>query len=607
MQTGAELAQTNAGEFKQLFQYFNYVLLGFAGVTLFVGAFLIFNTFSIIVAQRTRELALLRAVGAGRAQMIGAVLAEAAVVGVVASAAGLGGGVAVGAALGGVAGSVLSGGSLELAARGVPASAVVASFVVGLGVPAIAALLPALRAARIAPVAAMRETARVDRPLTRSALTGAGLLAAGATALALALAGRLGGMDLWGIGAGLMSAFVGVALLTPAVSRPVVALIGGAFSWTTAGKLGRRNAVRDPRRTAATASALMVSIALVTGTSIVVASLQASTVRAAETGLSADLVIAADPLGSYAGAIEQEAVSGIGRAAGVERIAVIYGDLATVDGAETAVSATSDIATTSSMFTLTATAGDLAAIPLGGVVVDRATAAERGLGLGDSVRVAMSREAPSMYRITGIYEATTLFSGFSFAEADALRGFRSPSPRQAFVDVADTADVEQVRRSLAVLLRDSPEVSVSTVDDYVARSTQIFDFVLVFVQILLGLAMIIAALGIVNTLALSMIERTRELGMLRAVGLGRLQLASMITAESVVISAFGAVLGVAVGAGLGAAVVAALRDQGLTTLAFPWPLMASYGAASVALGVVAALFPALRAARLDVLRAVAYE
>lgn len=607
VQTGAELAQTNSDEFRRIFQYFNYVLLGFANVALFVGIFLILNTFSIIVAQRTRELALLRAVGAGRAQMIGSVLAEALIIGVIAAVGGLAAGVGIGAALGGVLGSVLSGGSLELAPLGVPTSAIVASFLVGLAIPVLAALVPALRASRIPPVAAMREASRPDRPLTRSALSGVGTLGAGVTALALGLAGRLGDANLWGILAGLLIAFVGVALLTPVVSRPVVALLGWTLSWTAAGKLGQRNAGRNPRRTAITASALMVSIALVTGTSIVVASLQESTVRAAETGLNADLVISADPLSGDLGAIDQSAVAAIGHVAGVERIAVFYTDLATVDGAEEVVSAATDFAAASAMFTVTATAGDIATLPPGGVVVDRRTAAERGLALGDTIAVAMSRGAPRTYKVTGIYEATTLFDGFHFAEGDALSGFRSPTARRAFVDVAAGADVEQVERHLAVLLRDSPEVSISAVDDYVARSTQIFDFVLVFVQLLLGLAMIIAVLGIVNTLALSMIERTRELGMLRAIGLKRTQLASMITAESVVISAFGAVLGIAVGGGLGAVVVRALRDQGLTELAFPWPLMASYGAASVAVGVVAALIPAFRAARLDVLRAVAYE
>ncbi len=292
VKTGAQLADESASSTRDALKFFTYILLGFATVALFVGTFLILNTFSIIVAQRTRELALFRAMGASRGQVIRSVLLEAAVVGVVASTVGLLLGIGIGALVGNLAAGVLGGGALKLAGLAVPPIAVILSFVVGVGITLIAALLPALRASRVAPVAAMRDSATPDRPLTKLTIAGAGVLAAGGVALWLGLIGKLGDASLSGVLGGLLVSFVGVALLTPLISKPVVAAIGRLFAWSSAGKLGRANSARNPRRTAITAAALMVSIALVTGISVIFSSIKSSTVEAVNQSINSDLVIA---------------------------------------------------------------------------------------------------------------------------------------------------------------------------------------------------------------------------------------------------------------------------------------------------------------------------
>lgn len=607
VRTGQQLADASSSTTKDALKFFSYLLLGFAGVALFVGTFLILNTFSIIVAQRTRELALFRAMGASRGQVIGSVLLEAVVVGVLASTIGLLLGIGVGALLGNVMGSLLSGGALALAGLAVPPEAIIASYAVGVGITLIAALLPALRASRIPPVAAMRESATPDRPLTAQTIAGAAVLAAGGAVLWLGLVGKLGGANLTGVLGGLLTAFVGVALLTPIISKPVVAVVGRAFDWSTAGRLGRANSARNPRRTAITAAALMVSIALVTGISVIFASIKSSTVETVNTTIRADLVIASDPLTGGLATFEPGSLTRIRDLPDVSSAVGLYVDLAKVNGDNTPITGADDLDAALVAFDMRPLAGTLTPLASGSVLVDDATAKERNLSVGSTLTVQMAHAQARAYTVRGIYSGSTVNQGLYFPFEDVMAGFAEPKPRQGFVTVRSGSSVDTALKEVNQILADDPDVSVSKLSDYVAQQTQIFDFILIFVQLLLGLAMIIAVLGIINTLALSMTERTRELGLLRAVGTGRGQVVWMVTVESVVISVFGALLGIAVGAGLGAAVFGALRDLGFTSLSFPWALMLGYVVASVFVGLVAALVPAIRAARLDVLKAIAYE
>lgn len=604
VKTGQQLSDDASADFEQALGFFNNILLGFAGVALFVGIFLILNTFSIIVAQRTRELALMRAVGASRKQMIGSVITEAVVIGLVASVLGLGAGIGVGALLAYVFGSL--GGGLQMASVGVPLAAVVSSFVVGLLVTVVAAVLPALRASRIPPVAAMQDVSTPDRPLTRVTVAGAIVAAVGGAVLALGLSGEAGDSTLWTILGGVLVTFIGVALLTPLISKPVVSVLGRLFSWSVPGKLGRLNSGRNPRRTAITAAALMVGIALVTGVTVILDSAKSSLTKLAENTIDAELVISGVQSGPRPPSFDAAVLDKAAALPGVREVAGIYSDFASVNGQNEYVTATSDVSALTEIYRATPTAGSLDALAANQVMVDSATAKDFGLSLGSTLNVQLSRGDPQTYTVSGIYAESDLYGGF-LLPVQAAKDFAVPQPSQGYLKLDAGTSATQVQPEVERLLADSPEVSVADRSTFIEQQTSGLDGILTMIQVLLALAILIAVLGIVNTLALSVLERTRELGLLRAIGLRRAQTMRMVTVEAVVISMFGALLGVAVGAGLGASVVRALREDGITDLVLPWSQMGLFVVLAAVVGVVAAVLPAIRAARLNVLGAIAHE
>jgi putative ABC transport system permease protein len=291
---------------------------------------------------------------------------------------------------------------------------------------------------------------------------------------------------------------------------------------------------------------------------------------------------------------------------GVRSVSGLYENPAQVNGDRTFVAAFSDMAPVPQMFTLTATAGTINAVGDGQVIVDKTTATDRGLSIGSPVTVQLAKGEPLHLTLSGIYGKSDLFSGY-LLPLSAVDNFSVSQPSTGFIQVSDPSKVDTIKSEVDGLLKDNPEVTVGNRSEFIAQQTASTDQVLLMVQILLALAILIAVLGVINTLALSVLERTRELGLLRAVGLGRAQTMRMVTVEAVVISVFGALLGLVVGAGLGAAVVQALHDQGITTLALPWTQMAVYLVLAAVVGVVAAVLPAIRASRVNVLRAIAYE
>ncbi len=601
VQTGQQLTDKAVEGFSQALKFFNYILLGFGFVALFVAVFLILNTFSILVAQRTRELALMRAVGAARKQVIGSVLLEAVVIGVIASVLGLGAGIGVGALLANLFGSLGAGG-LQLASIGVPAAAIIGAFAVGIGVTVLAALIPAMRAARIAPVAAMRDAATTDKPLTKVSIVGAAVLALGAVGLGLGLTGNTGGNNLMAILGGVLFTFIGAALLTPLIAQPVAGLIGTLFSWSVPGKLGRLNAGRNPRRTAITASALMVGIALIIGINTVLSSAKESITQVADEQAKVDLIISGDSGATF----DRSVLDRSKDLSGVRAVSGLYENPAQVNGERRFVAAFTDMAPVPQMFTLSTIAGSINAVGDGQVIVDEAGATDRGLTIGSPVTVQLAKGEPLHLTVSGIYGKSDLFAGF-ILPVSAVDNFTVAQPSAGFIQASDPSRVDIIKSEVDGLLKDNPEVTVGNRSEFIAQQTASTDQVLLMVQILLALAILIAVLGVINTLALSVLERTRELGLLRAVGLGRAQTMRMVTVEAVVISVFGALLGLVVGAGLGAAVVRALHDKGITTLALPWTQMAVYLALAAVVGVIAAVLPAIRASRVNVLRAIAYE
>jgi putative ABC transport system permease protein len=605
VRTGKQVSADTASQFRQSLQFFTYVLLGFAGVALFVGIFLILNTFSIIVAQRTRELALMRAIGAGRRQMITSVVVEAVAVGFIASVLGLGAGIGVGAVLAYVF-THASGSSVALAGIGVPAAAVISAFCVGIIITVVAALLPAVRASRIPPIAAMQEAATPDRPLTKITIFGTVVGAAGAILLGLGLAGS--GSDpstLWLILGGVLVSFIGVALLTPVIVRPVVNLIGRVFSWSVPGKLGRLNSGRNPRRTAITASALMVGLALITGVNVVLDSATKSLHKSVDKEALVDLVIAGDSNGVLP-TFDPKVLDETRALPGVRTVVGEYVEVAVINDRSTGLAAITDLPAFAGLFKFTAKEGSLGALGPDQVVTSEQRAKDYGLHVGDAVRIQLPRGEVHTMTLSGIYATNDLINNW-LVPASTITDFRSSQPNYGFIHVAAGTDINAVHQQVDKLLADSPEVNVANRDEYVDQQAAQLNTVLTTIQILLALAILIAVLGVINTLALSVLERTRELGLLRAIGLRRAQAMQMVTVEAVVISMFGALLGIAVGSGLGASVVRALHSDGITELALPWKQMAVYIVLAALVGVVAAVLPAIRAARVNVLNAIAYE
>ncbi|NGY59821.1 ABC transporter permease [Lentzea sp. NEAU-D13] len=604
VKTGAVLAKEQADQINEGLKFFNYVLLGFAGIALFVGIFIILNTFSIIVAQRTRELALLRSMGASRGQVIGSVVLEALVIGLIASIVGLGAGIGVGALLANIFSS-LGGGNLHLAGIGVPMSAIISSFAVGMIVTVVAAVMPALRASRIAPVAAMREAATPDRPLTKITIIGALVAALGGTSLGFGF--NQASLPL--IFGGILVAFVGVALLTPLLSKPMVSLIGRLLSWSMPGLLGRRNSARNPRRTAITAAALMVGISLITGVSVVLTSATKSIEKLAAGQIQTDLIISGEgqmegqPATFKRDALTQvEKTDGVSSAFGWSSDGVLSGD------DQLFAIAPTDVAAMKTMFGLKPKTGDIAPLKDDQIAMPEDLAAEKGWSVGSKVTLQLAKASePKTFTIAFVWAKTQVLQGALVLPESAGKDFRSDQIGQAFLQVKPGTSAADVQKRVEPLFADNPEITVQDRSAFVKQTTSQFDTVLLMIQILLALAILIAVLGVINTLALSVIERTRELGLLRAIGMRRSQVMRMITVESVVISVFGAVLGLAVGVALGLATVQALKDQGISEIGFPWVTMVQYLVVAAFVGVIAAILPAIRAARLNVLDAIAYE
>lgn len=291
---------------------------------------------------------------------------------------------------------------------------------------------------------------------------------------------------------------------------------------------------------------------------------------------------------------------------GVARAVAVRSDIAQA-GAQAVPVTAGDVTGLAAVFGLQPVSGQLRQLRSGEVVVDDAFAAERALAVGDELTLATQRGGPGRFTVVGIYRATSLLPSPVLSVPDAAAQFRTPQASQGFLQLTEDADAAAVREQVAGLLADNPEVSVQDQSSFTEQQAGQVDVLLTALYVMLGLAVVIAVLGVVNTLALSVLERTRELGLLRAVGMRRGQVVGMITAESVVISVFGALLGVGVGLGLGAAIVRALGEQGITELTLPWTTLGLFLALAVLIGLLAAVAPAVRAARVDVLRAIAYQ
>ena len=594
--TGQTVVNESTSSVDQSLSFFSTALLIFAFISLFVGAFTIFNTFSIIVGQRTRELALLRIVGANRRQVFRSVLGEAAITGLVSSVIGLGLGVL--AALGLQAllrgfGITLPPGPLVFE----PRTAVV-GLLVGVGVTVVAALGPARGAVRIPPIAALDDRRSAPAAsLRRRFIGGTALALVGVIMLAIGLAKPA--IALVGIGA--VAIFLGAATLAPAIARPLSSVIGRPLARVLGepGQLGRENSMRSPRRTAQTASALMVGLALVAAISVFGASVSRSVTSSADQAISADLIVT--PTGS--GELSNSAVSLASAVPGVTATSAVYGgqfEFQNTLSQLTAVS-TSNLAST---VILRMTSGTPAALAQGELLIDSTTAQNKHLAVGDTVPARFALTGPATLRIGGIYQSNALIGSYLASSAFFLSHYPAQPPGALLLRTNGSTAVDNaVTNALAPF----PNVQVQTRAQYEQAQVSSINEVLGLVYALLALAVLIALIGIVNTLMLSVFERTREIGLLRAVGMRRRQVRTMIRSEAVILAIFGAIIGIIIGTGMGIALVSALKNQGITETVVPYSNLVIFLIIAALLGLVAASWPARRAAKLDILSAIAAQ
>ncbi|MER5770328.1 FtsX-like permease family protein [Streptomyces sp. NPDC001985] len=607
--TGTALADEQAKAIEDGLGNLNTMLLVFAGIALFVGVFLIANTFTMLVAQRTKELALLRAVGASRGQVKRSVIMEAAVVGVLASVVGfvLGLGLAVG-----LRGAMSSFGAEMPAGELIVApTSVLAALVVGVLITVFAAWLPARRAARIAPVAAMgsaHAVATTKSLVVRNSIGGVLTLAGAAGIVAGAASGDSTGRML--IGGGAFLALIGVIVLIPLLSRPVIALVRPALQrlFGVSGKLAAQNAVRNPRRTGATASALAIGLTLVTGLTVIGVTLSQAIDKATTDNIRADYMV----MMANGGIMDSSALAALEKAKGVEAVSGQQAFYLKVKGEERAASAVNgpDVA---KVFNLEPVSGSLAGLADGQVAIAEKTADEHGWKPGDTIPVSFVKEGD---------DARTEKKDLKVAAVFAENEFVSPYVVDASVTAAydSTPDIREVwltmdggetganEQALVDALGNNPGMTVMDKQDIRNSFGGMINQMLNIMYGLLGMALIIAVLGVVNTLAMSVFERQQEIGMLRAIGLERGKVKRMIRLEAVVISLFGALIGVGLGSFLGWAIGETLRSSipGYA-LVVPWERIGLFLLLAGVVGVLASLWPARSAARLNMLTAIKTE
>lgn len=603
-------------------------LLVFAGISLFVGAFIIANTFAMSVRQRMREFALLRALGASPTQVFASILVQAAVVGVLGSALGVVAGFGLVTALR----AVLARLGMDLSGR-IPldASTIAVSLAIGTVVAVAAAAVPARRAALTPPVEAMRDdVTTVERTLRWRALAGTLLTAAGVAAVLVAVRRsqldgaaaatgpiRLTAPGLLGLGAA--AVLIGVLLLAPVIARAVLGVLAAVFVVTIRplGRLARGNVTRNPRRTANTAGALMIGMALVGAAAVLAASAQGSTRAIVASASIADLV-----LRPAVAAVPAGAVAAAGRAAGVAAAdSVTLGSVliqSTGDGGTTATARVAarqpttvvgiDPAAFGRTMDIETTSGSLARLVDGELAVQRTSARDAGWTIGTQL-VLTSASATATATVGAIIDSPAIPGPVVLPEAllDRLVPATQRTVSLVFIKAVKGVDAARLRATLTAAVAPFVVVSVLDNDQFASVLSGQVNQVLVILYALLGLSVVIAILGIVNTLALSVIERTREIGLMRAVGLGRIQLAGMVLIESVLTALFGTVVGVAVGVSLAAATPTVFSGVGLTTLAIPWATVGWTLALAIVAGLLAAVWPATRAARLPVLEAVSID
>jgi putative ABC transport system permease protein len=603
--TGAELTKESQDAIKELLAFFGTFMLIFALIALFVGSFIIYNTFSILVAQRTREMALMRAIGASRRQVLGSVLGEAFIIGALAGVVGLGAGVGVAVLLKALLEAV---GMMDSAPTGVVMTrgTVVWSLLVGVVVSVAAAYFPARRGAKVPPIAAMRDVA-VERP-TRLYLRlpiGGLITGGGVGILALGLMGDSGNaLALVGVGAVLV--LLGVAALGPAVARPASRLIGAPLPRLRGmtGTLARENAMRNPKRTSTTAAALMVGVALVGFITIFASSAKASIDKTFDAQFTGDFVIDSGTFGF--GGISPELANQLRDVPELDVVTSTRAAGVLFNGGE-ALLMGADAASADRIVDIGVLAGSLDGLDATGLAVHEKKAKSEGWIIGSTVPVVFAATGQQELTVRAIYSDDELVGSYFVGMPVFDANVPDRLDMQVFATLADGVSIDEGRAAIDAVAAAYPNADVLDREEFKDVMAGEINQVLNLVYALLLLAIAISLLGIMNTLYLSIVERTRELGLLRAVGMTRGQLRSAVRWEAVLIAVFGTLGGLGVGVFFSWAVVEALASEGFSTYVIPVTSLAVIAVIAALAGVLAAVLPARRASRLDILKAIATE
>ncbi|GAA5105681.1 FtsX-like permease family protein [Alloalcanivorax gelatiniphagus] len=598
--TGQEVIDESDEQIGQFLDVIGYFLIAFAVIAIVVGAFIIFNTFSILVSQRVRESALLRALGASRRQVTTSVLVEAFLMALLGSTLGL----LLGLGLSRALASVFRSQGLDIAGEVLvlTPSTVIAAYAVGIVVTMVAAFVPARRAAKVPPVAAMRDDLAVQEKALgrRRIVLGTLALLVGAALIGAGLVGAPGADAAW-IGAGSVIWVITVAVMAPVLGHPVLlacrAVFGKVFG--TPGKLAGENALRNPRRTGATASALMIGLAVVSAVGVLAASLSATNDELVDREFRSDFLVQSPAFQGFSTEIGDD----MAEVEGVETVSRMQGTVALVKKDQGFVMGVDEAFGNIYELDLRRGTQDMTGNQ---VILSASSAGDLDADVGSTLPLAFPGGSSVDLEVVGIFEDTPITNGvtlpISVLEDAGLR--RSDS--MLSINVADGSDVDEVHDALDEVVADTPIVTVQDKEGFAELIKQQVNQLLFMIYGLLALAVIIAVIGIVNTLGLSVIERTREVGLLRAVGLSRRRLRLMITLESIAIAVLGAVLGLAVGLLIGIALRESLKDD-LTVLSLPLTSLVVFLVIAVIFGVLAAIVPAIRASRMKVLQAIATE
>jgi putative ABC transport system permease protein len=581
---------------------FGTVLIVFAGISLFVAAFLIFNVFLIVVGQRVRELALLRAVGASGRQVAFSVLGEGFAVGLVASVLGYLGGLAVAFLLNFVLNAAGFGsGETQLVLSG---RSVLLAFAVGVGTTLLASLLPALSATRIPPVAAMREGFQLALGETRTlGIVGGAMVVAGGVAIGWALLTSPDTVPLFvALGAGALVVFVGAALLSAALASPIARAIGLPFRgvYHTTGEIARQNAARQPSRTAFTAAALMIGLALVSMSFVVGSSLRTSFIKVLSTGITADWYVTTDSFFGFTPDIASE----LKQSDQFVAVTGVQQGQMQVDGS-TKTFSSFDFGVADDLLNLD--------IQEGGVTSDRGlmlktdAADDLGVRAGDTLTVTFQETGDVDLPVLAVYENSGVIGNWAIDEITYRENFTDQTDILVAAKAADGVAPDDARATIERVVEPYPQLKTQDRQEFEDAQEAQLNQLLIVIFVFLVLAIFIAAIGILITMMLSVFERTRELGLLRAVGMLRPQVRRMVRIEAVIVAVFGALMGIAVGVSFGVALSLAIPEDVISTVDVPWIFLAVMIVLAGLLGIIAAIVPAWRAGRLDVLEAIAHE